>query len=159
MPILNPPPLHGPIGGVQVGDEGLDVLVTESWAKFFAFLIDAIQYAIDHSGTASSVTSAWITDTYAGVYTANLTAGWNHQVTATGAIAVQVPSAGTSGKPVKIRIVQDATGGRQVTLAAGWKNAQADPGYQEALTSCIIDGIFYSPTVVFVNYITENIPA
>lgn len=103
--------------------------------------------------------SPWVNDTYAATWTADILLGWNHQMTLTGNVAVAVPTGGTSGQPVLIRAIKDATGGREIALDSGWKNARPDPGYQEALTSCIISGVFLDATTVFVLNITENIPA
>jgi hypothetical protein len=107
----------------------------------------------------SGAASPWVVDAYSGTWTADITLGWNHEMTLTGNVAVAVPTGGTSGQPVLMRAIQDATGGREITLASGWKNARPDPGYQEASTSCIISGVFLDASTVFVLTITENIPA
>lgn len=107
----------------------------------------------------SGAASPWITDPYAASYTASIAVGWNHEVVVTGNITVEVPSGGTSGQPVAISVIQDAVGGNEITLGTGWRNNRPDPGYQEALTHCIIEGIFYDAATVDVLNIVENIPA
>ena len=164
----NPPPIRTPmvepktaIGrderDIQEQLSSVEFLCSTEWAKFFAFLVE-------NSGEPgppgpSGAASPWVTDTFAASYTADITLGWNHETTATAAIAVNIPSGGSSGQPVLLRIIQDATGGWPISLASGFLKNGTDPGYQEALTSCIINGVFYDATTVLVLSITENIPA
>lgn len=110
-------------------------------------------------GPPSASVSPWVVDAFAASYTFDISTGWNHEVTATGNITVNVPTGGTSGQMVNIRVIQDATGGRQITLAAGFKSNRPDPGSEEALTSCLIMGIFRDASTVLVYYIGDNIPA
>jgi hypothetical protein len=164
----NPPPLRSPfiqalpaMGSqkIELVDElsQVEMMVSPPWARFFSLLVE--QIGVPGPPGPSGAASPWVTDAYSATWTADITLGWNHQMTLTGNVAIAVPTGGTSGQPVLMRAIQDATGGRQITLAAGWKNARPDPGYQEALTSCIISGVFLDATTVFVLTITENIPA
>jgi hypothetical protein len=107
----------------------------------------------------SGAASPWVVDTYASSYTADMTLGWNHEVTATGNISVVFPTGLTSGQPFNIRIIQDATGGRVITLPSGFKGNRPAPGYQEALTSCLISGIAIDATTALIFSIQDNIPA
>ena len=163
----NPPPLRTPLVSPRtaLGRDTPDVLaslydvemlVSPAWAKFFALLVE--QIGVPGPPGPSGAASPWVTDPYAATWTADITLGWNHEMTLTGNVAVAVPTGGTSGQPVLIRAIQDATGGRSITLSAGWQNGRPDPGYQEAWTYCIISGVFLDATTVAVLTITENIP-
>lgn len=107
----------------------------------------------------SGAASPWVVDAYAASYTADMTLGWNHEVTATGNISVLFPTGLTSGQPFNIRVIQDATGGRQISLDAAFKSNRPDPGYQEALTSCVISGIAIDATTAIILTIQDNVPA
>lgn len=166
------PPIQSPMievrGGNRGYDEpiadvvvevlrGVDMMASRVWAQYFALLAD--KQGIPGPPGPSGAASPWVVDTYANPYTADLTLGWNHEVTATGDIGIQVPTGGTSGQPVNIRIIQDATGGRVITLASGWKLNRPAPGYQEANTSCLISGIYRDASTILVMGIMENIAA
>jgi hypothetical protein len=163
----NPPPLRSPFIDVrpaigsrktEIVDElaSVEMLVSTPWAKFFALLVE--QIGVPGPPGPSGAASPWVTDAYAATWTADITLGWNHEMNLTGNVAIDVPTGGSSGQPVLIRAIQDATGGREITLNTGWQNARPDPGYQEALTYCIISGVFLDASTVAVLTITENIP-
>lgn len=84
---------------------------------------------IANTGTKGiSVDQAWETVAFAnvaasGTCTLDLDAGSNFKVTLNGNTTMAFPSNGKDGQVVNILFVQDATGGRTISWASGWKFA------------------------------------
>jgi hypothetical protein len=97
------------------------------------------------SGGGGGAPSPWVTITYASTITPNLALGSNHQCTLTGDVTVAIPTGASDGQEFRLWLAQDATGGHQVTLAAGYKT-DGLVGRQEPLTAVSIHAVMVGTT-------------
>ena len=102
--------------------------------------------AVSGGGSAPTV-SPWHAITYASTITPALSNGKNQRCTLTGNVTVAFPTGATDGAELRLVLIQDATGGRTVSLATGWK---LDGGEVVTLpnTKSIIDVCFKSSTEI-----------
>lgn len=75
--------------------------------------------------------------TYAATITPNMLNGPNQKCTLTGNVTVAVPTNGQVGSRIRLRLIQDATGSRVITLAAGWHVVGGAP--TESTTAARVD--------------------
>lgn len=108
-------------------------------------------------GTAPTV-SPWHTITFASTITPNIANGKNQRCTLTGNVTVNFPTGATDGGELRLVLMQDATGGRSVTLGTGWKldgsGVVALPNTKSTLEVC-----FKSSTEVESVHFSTGVPA
>lgn len=109
-------------------------------------------------GGGGSTVSPWHTITYAGTITPDLANGTNQRCTLTGNVTVAFPTGATDGAQLRLVLIQDATGGRTVSLATGWKldgsEVVGNPSTKSTLDVC-----FKSSSEVESLQFTTGIPA
>lgn len=109
-------------------------------------------------GGGGPTTSPWHTITYASTITPALSNGKNQRCTLTGNVTVAFPTGATDGGELRLVLIQDATGGRTVTLATGWKLDGAEvvtlPNTKSTIEVC-----FKSSTEVESINFTTGVPA
>lgn len=110
------------------------------------------------SGGGGSTTSPWHTITYASTITPDLTNGKNQRCTLTGPVTVAFPTGATDGAELRLVLIQDATGGRAVTLASGWK-LHGSEVVDKPSTKSTIEACFKSSTEVEAIHFTTGVPA
>jgi len=71
-------------------------------------------------GGGAPASSPWHPIAYASTITPNLANGKNQRCTLTGDVTVNFPTGATDGGELRLVLIQDATGGRTVTLTTGW---------------------------------------
>lgn len=90
------------------------------------------QYLSAASGVALSPDVVWSTGveavaTYTPTFTPALDQFINAKMTLTGNLVLANPSVLKPGQSGRIRLIQDATGGRTITYGSVWKKAASDP--------------------------------
>jgi hypothetical protein len=153
----NPPPLASPmVEPVQAYGRSPSPLyeeltsaqwiVSAVWARYFAFLADQIGIPGPPGPPGpGGGASPWVTITYGATITPDLSLGTNQQCTLTGNVTVAIPTGATDGQPFVLWLIQDATGGRGITFASGYKTGGVS-GYQEALTAVCIYAVMVGTT-------------
>ena len=157
----NPPPIRTPmveprtaIGrderDIQEQLSSVEFLCSTEWAKFFAFLVE-------NSGTVAPSTAAPYVITYSATITPDYSNGAIQEVTLTGDITVDFPTSGTVGGEFLLILIQDSTGGWEITLDAGYKLG-SELAYGDASTVTAIGGYFMSATELRVTIFRQGDP-
>lgn len=94
---------------------------------------------------------------YAATITPNYTNGPIQHVVLTGNIAVNFPTGGTVGDDFLLVLIQDATGGRVITLNAGFKLG-SELAYGDPSTVTVIGGYFMSATELRIQIFRQGDP-
>ncbi len=132
-PGQNPPPFASPMvepvtaygsNPSEFAEElkAAQFVVSQVWARYFAFLADNIGVPGPPGPPGpGGVVSPWFTIPYAATITPDMANGRNQRCTLTGDVTVNFPAGAVDGDWFNLVLIQDATGGRVVTLNAGYK--------------------------------------